>query len=159
MNKLTDPDYRLPYIEALRPASKLFEGTTAPMGIWGTDKETGERGEYVVKLQRAERMSPRSCSFELLGAWMARELDFFAPEPVVVNLTEEFVQNTLKGRTGFKAAYQSIGLNYGSVYEAGFTTSPTELMDEDEELLEQAKMLYVFDLFIANTDRGHKNLT
>ncbi|MDZ7717020.1 MAG: hypothetical protein U5J95_12475 [Balneolaceae bacterium] len=49
------------------------------MGIWGTDRETGRRAEYVVKLQRAERMSPRSCSFELLGAWMAREVGLFAP--------------------------------------------------------------------------------
>jgi len=156
MNKLTDSDYRLPIIEALRPAERLFEGTTAPMGIWGSDRETGERGEFVVKLQRAERMSPRSCSFELLGAWMAREVDLFAPEPVVVNLTKEFVEQTLRGKDGYKAAYQSIGLNYGSVYEEGFTAVPSDLLNPDEKLSEQIKMLYAFDLFIANTDRGHK---
>ena len=156
MNKLTDNDYRLPIIEALRPASRLFEGTTTPMGIWGSDRTTGERKEYVVKLQHGERMSPQSCSFELLGAWMAREVGLFAPEPVIVYISKEFVEQTLRGRDGYKAAYQSIGLNYGSVYEDGFTTTPAELMDKGETLFEQAKMLYVFDLFIANNDRGHK---
>lgn len=156
MNKLTDNDYRLPIIEAMRPAARLFEGTTAPMGVWGSDRETGERREYVVKLQRSERMSPRSCSFELLGAWMAREVGLFAPEPVEVHISKEFVEQTLRGRDGFKAAYQSIGFNYGSVYEEGFTTAPADLMEASENLYEQAKMLYAFDLFIANTDRGHK---
>lgn len=156
MKKLSDSDYRLPYIEALRPAEKLFEGTTAPMGIWGSDRETGERAEYVVKLTRGERMSPRSCSFELLGAWMAREVDLFAPEPVIVLLSKQFVEQTLKGRDGYRAAFQSIGLNYGSVYEDGFTTIPADLVETSQEMLEQAKMLYVFDLFIANSDRGHQ---
>lgn len=156
MTRLTDSDYQLPYIVPLRPGRRLFEGTTAPMGVWGSNLETGERAEYVVKLQRAERMSPRSCSFELLGAWMAREVGLFAPEPVIVQLSTEFVEHTLRGRNGYKAAYQSIGLNFGSKYEEGFTTAPSELMGEEESLFEQAKMLFVFDLFIANMDRGHK---
>ena len=156
MNKLTDNDYRLPYIEALRPAETLLEGTTAPMGIWGSDRETGERGAYVVKFVKSERMSPRSCSFELLGAWMAREVGLFAPKPNVVHISREFVEQTLKGRDGYKAAYQSIGFNYGSVYEVGYSSVPASVIDETDDLFEQVKMLYAFDLFIANTDRGHK---
>lgn len=156
MKKLTDKDYRLPYIEALRPALRLFEGTTSPMGIWGSDHETGERGEYVVKFTKSDRMSPRSCSFELLGAWMVREVDLYAPEPAVVHISQEFVEKTLRGREGYKAAYQSIGLNYGSVYEDGYSSVPASTIDYADNLFEQIKMLYTFDLFIANTDRGHK---
>jgi hypothetical protein len=153
MAKVTDTTYRLPTIEALSSFDQMI-GTTSPMAIWGVDTETGERGRYVVKYKNQNRMSASASAFEYLGAWMAREIELNATEPVAINISEDFV-STLAGRNGFKAASQSLGLNFGSKYVAGVTQIPPTGFTLTKEQTEQAKQLFVLDLFMQNTDRGH----
>jgi len=156
MKKLTDPDYRLPIAEALG-AFDLFEtGTTTPMAVWAVDTLGGSRGQYVVKFKHANRMSILSSTFELIGAWMAIELGLPAVEPALINISAEFVEIAMKGRDGYKAALQSQGLNFGTVYKAGYTYLPPRSLSLNDDLIDQIKLLYVFDNFISNADRGHQ---
>ncbi|NJN28602.1 MAG: hypothetical protein HC819_22800 [Cyclobacteriaceae bacterium] len=154
MVKVTDSTYRLPTIEALSSFGVFESGATLPMRVWGVDRETGERGQYVVKYKNQSRMIGSASSFEFLGAWMAQEIGLNAAEPVAINISENFV-STLSGRDGFKAASQSIGLNFGSKYVAGVTQIPPTGFTLTNEQIEQAKQLFVLDLFMQNTDRGH----
>lgn len=151
--KITDTTYRLPVVESLSTFPLFDKGTTAPMAIWGVDKATGERGQYVVKLKRSDRMTTTSSAFELIGAWMAMELELPVVEPTLVNLSAEFVETV---RDGYRAALQSRGINFGSKYQSGFSNIPQVSFSLPPEFDETVRMIYVFDLFIANTDRGHE---
>lgn len=154
MAKVTDSSYRLPIIEALSSFGVFESGATLPMRVWGVDTETGEREQYVVKYKNQNRMIGSASSFEFLGAWMAREVGLNAAEPVTINISEDFV-GTLAGRDGFKAASQSLGLNFGSKYVAGVAQIPPTGFTLTNEQIEQAKQLFALDLFMQNTDRGH----
>lgn len=154
MAKVTDSAYRLPIIDALSSFGVFESGTTLPMAIWGVDTDTGERGQYVVKYKNQNRMSASASAFEFLGAWMAKEVGIHAAEPVAINISEDFM-STLTGRDGFKAASQSIGLNFGSKYIASVTQIPPTGFTLTNEQIEQAKQLFALDLLMQNTDRGH----
>lgn len=156
MNKLTDKDYGLPVVEALNAFDLFDKGTTKPLGIVGVDRNTGERGEYVVKFKNSDRMTTKSSAFELMGAWMAMELELPVVQPALVNVSSEFVETSLKGRDGYRAAQQSLGLNFASKYQSGYQNIPEISFSLPDELQEIAKLIYVFDVFIANTDRGHQ---
>lgn len=154
--KLTDPEYRLPTIEALSAFDLFDKGTTAPLAIWAVDINTGNRGQYVVKFKNSERMSTTSSAFELIGAWMAKELELPVVEPALINISADFVETAMKGRDGYRAALQSQGINFGSLYQPGFSSIPEGSFALPDDLVEIAKLIYVFDIFIANTDRGHQ---
>lgn len=151
--KITDSQYRLPLIEALSAFELMDTGTTEPMAIWGVNKETGERGKFVVKFINSPRMSPKSSSRELLGCWIANELDIKVVEPVIVNISQDFA-NTIAGQKGYQSALKSLGHNFGSVYEEGYSLFPNTNFKLNASLMEQAKALFMFDMFIENADRG-----
>jgi hypothetical protein len=153
MMKITDAEYRLPYIEALSAFDVMETGTTQPMAIWGADTTTGERGKFVVKFVGSSRMSVKSSCRELLGCWMAKELEIPVVEPVIVNISEAFVSTTL-GQKGYQSALKSIGFNFGSMYEEGFSEFPQNNFKLSNALTEKAKMIFMFDMFIGNADRG-----
>lgn len=154
MVKLSDAGYSLAEIMALTPFDRFEHGTTEPMGVVGVHKTTGSRGQYVVKFRQNNRMSPKSSCRELLGAWMAAELDIHCIEPVLIDITAEFVK-TIAGRQGYKAAVQSLGLNFGSVYRAGLQHIPATAAFFTDDLLAQARRIFMFDMLIGNADRGH----
>jgi hypothetical protein len=156
MPKITDSAYRLPVIEALSAFELFDEGTTKPLAIWGVDKETGERGQYVVKFKNSGRMSIKSSAFELIGTWMAKELDLPVVEPVLVNISSEFTDTALKGKEGYRSALQSQGLNFGSKYISGYSNIPDSPLVLPNGLEKTIELVFVFDMFIANTDRGHQ---
>ncbi len=156
MNKLTSPDYRLPIIEALNPFDFFDAGTTVPLGVFGVDRVTGERGQYVVKMKYSERMSTASSAYELIGAWMAMELDLPVVEPVLIHISSDFAETSMLHRDGYRTALQSQGLNFGSKYQSGYSNLPPNSMTFSARLMETAQQLYVFDIFIGNTDRGHQ---
>lgn len=153
MKKLTDAAYRLPTVEAMTAFSLLDKGTTAPLAVWGVDTKTGERGQYVVKLKNSDWMTTTSSAFELIGAWMAMELELPVVEPALVNVSPEFVETV---REGYRAALQSQGINFGSKYQSGFSNIPQFSFSLPHEFIETVQLIYVFDVFIANTDRGHE---
>ena len=153
MMKITNAEYRLPYIEALSAFDIMETGTTQPMAIWGVDTITGERGKFVVKFVGSSRMSAKSSCRELLSCWIAKQLEIPVVEPVIVNISEDFV-NTILGQRGYQSALKSIGFNFGSRYEEGFSEFPQTNFILSNALVEQAKMVFTFDMFIGNADRG-----
>jgi hypothetical protein len=150
----SDPAYRLPQIEALRPGHILTSGTTLPMILDGVDRNTYERGQYVIKFWNANRMSKASSARELIASWIALELELPVVEPVIIHVSQAFV-DTLYGRDGYKAASQSLGENFGSTYRPGFEEI---LMGQkfNNQMEEIALRIYAFDLLITNPDRGHQ---
>lgn len=156
MTKITDATYRLPTIEALSAFDLFDKGTTEPLAVWGVDTESGERGQYVVKFKNIGRMSPASLVYELIGAWMAKQLDLPVVEPVLVNISPEFIETSLKGKDGYRTALQSQGLNFGSKYVSGYSNIPNDPLVLTTGTEKTAELIYVFDMFIANTDRGHQ---
>jgi hypothetical protein len=153
MLMISDKNYVLPQIFALEACGEMVSGTTKPMMIKGVDLKTGQRGQYVVKYMKSERMTPAASMRELLGLWIGKELGLNVVEPVVIKITQEFV-DTLKGKDGYLNAQKSIGLNFGSAYAAGFS----ELV-KGQPLTEfqtnEIKDIFAFDMFISNIDRGH----
>lgn len=151
--KITDDGYRLPYIEAIASFGVMESGTTKPMAIRGIDQQSGEVGKFVVKFIKGHRMTGASSCRELLGCWIAKQLDIKVIEAVVVNISGDFA-NTIIGEPGYQATLKSIGYNFGSIYEEGYSEFPNRYFAPDGNMLEQMKLVFMFDMFIANADRG-----
>jgi hypothetical protein len=153
MLKITDINYSLPQIHALRASHVLESGTTEPMLIHGVNSITGERGQYVVKYINNRRMSVRSACFELWGAWIGNQIGLNVAIPVIINVSAEFA-NTLIGRKGYHNALKSIGINFGTSYESGIMELVNGKFFLENNLLEQTESIFAFDMFISNADRG-----
>jgi hypothetical protein len=151
VRKLTDTNYFLPQVLALNGDKILGSGTTQPMLIRGVCKTTHEKADYVVKFKSSPRMSTKSSCSELIASLIALELDLNVVEPAIIEIIPEFV-DTLKGKDGYKNASNSLGINFGCKYVAGFMefVSGQQLNDQQYE---QAKEIFTFDLFISNADR------
>ncbi len=108
MTKITDPQYNLPIIEALSP-HKLFEtGANKPLLITGVDTN-GSKGDYVVKFRSAERMSYEASMRELLAAFIAMQMEITIVKPVIVNISQNFV-DLLQGDIAWQYAIQVLDL-------------------------------------------------
>lgn len=156
MNKITDADYYLPNIFAVSPLGEASNGTTAPVIIRGIDERTySESEEYFVKPIAAERMSANASMFELLAAFMAKQLGLNVAEPALINISPEFAE-LCKGKTYFFRIQKSIGINFGTRnFGGGFITWLPET-HLPFNLEEEALKIFVFDLLIQNADRGHQ---
>jgi hypothetical protein len=114
MGKITDPAYSLAVIEALSPHETFESGANKPLLITGVDA-TGKKNDYVVKFRAAERMSNEASMRELLALFIAAEMGIKAIEPVIINISQAFV-DLLVGNSAWQYASQSIGYNFGSEY-------------------------------------------
>ncbi|MDR6941692.1 HipA family kinase [Mucilaginibacter pocheonensis] len=151
MLKLSHPEYFLPTVHALEPGKVLSSGTTEPQLIRGVCVQTGKKSDYVVKYIRAQRMSPEASGRELIAALIARELDFNVPEPVIINISDEFVE-LMRGKDNFQVASNSLGFNFGNEYKTGYYPV---LKDQplNESMILKLANLYALDIFISNADR------
>ncbi|MBS4072154.1 MAG: hypothetical protein KGZ90_12535 [Algoriphagus sp.] len=152
--RFSDSQYYLPQIEALRANRVMSSGTTLPMSLEGVDRVTGVRDQFVVKFVKSPRMSPASSAKELIAAWVAMELDLPVVDPVIIHISQPFVES-MRGYDGFIHASQSLGENYGSRYKAGFE----ELLAGQKfsgKMETDALRIFGFDLFVTNSDRGHQ---
>jgi hypothetical protein len=153
MLKITDSAYFLPKITALSWGDVLPNGANMPQIIRGICQTTGNKGDYVVKYRGAERMYVGACAKELIAAYMANQMDFNIPEPVLIDISPEFVKSLLGNRM-YKIANNSIGINYGSRY---ISSSPTFINGNDvpngsgKDFVD----IFAFDLLIANADRNN----
>ena len=156
MNKITDADYYLPNIFAVSFLAEASTGETLPVIIRGVDERThDESGEYFVKPIAAERMSANASMFELLAAFMAKQLGLNVAEPALINISPEFAE-LCKGKTYFFRIQKSIGINFGTRnFGGGFITWLPET-HLPFNLEEEALKIFVFDLLIQNADRGHQ---
>jgi hypothetical protein len=152
--KITEKEYQLHTIEALDSNGLMDGGTTMPLSIRGVNTTNGERGQYILKWRNANRLSTQSMTNELLGAWIATELGISCVTPVLINISEDFVNKSMVGQEGFKAASQCIGINFGSEYIPGLLPFVNQFKAVDERQINQAIMIFLFDLFVDNSDRG-----
>lgn len=152
--KITDPAYSLPIVEALTPLEQFENSANKPLLVSGIDTHTGNRSEYVIKLNGAERMGytvPR-CK-ELIAAFMAMELGIPVVEPAIVNLSAQFIDTT-KGRNdiNYATVSKSLGYNVGSKYIKGLNTLAGH-QNLTPKQLELAHSIFAFDVLIQNADR------
>lgn len=130
----------------------LNTGRTRPMIIRGVCQQNGQKGEYVVKLKGSDQMWQGSSLNEILGAFIALELDFEIPEPVIVNISEGFVENMRHRHDNFSIASGSLGYNFGNVLkEAHQEMMPDQTVSK--ELKAKLLDLFAFDVLIGNPDR------
>lgn len=150
--KITDPNYSLPYIEALTPLDIFPNSANKPILISGVDTKSGERGEYVTKLNGSERMQVVSYrSKELIAAFMAMELELPVVEPAIIKISPEFLE-IAKGKDYFFTLQKSIGYNVGSKYlEKAMVTINNPVFNASQ--LTNAAQIFVFDVLIQNIDR------
>lgn len=156
MSKITDKDYYLPHIYAVSPLGEASSGTTSPVIIRGIDEATGdESGEYYLKPLAAPRMSAKASMFELVAAFMAKELELNVAEPVLINVTEPFVE-LCRGQSYYQRVAGSIGINFGSKNFGGgfYTWLPETALSYTLE--DEALRIFIFDMLIQNVDRGHQ---
>ncbi len=151
---ITDKEYQLYTIEALDSFGLVDGGTTFPLSIRGVNTTTGERGQYILKWRNANRLSAQSMTNELLGAWISTELGIHCVTPVLINISEDFVNKIMTGQEGYKAAAQSIGINFGSEYIPGLFPFVNQFRADDDRHINQAIMVFMFDMFVDNSDRG-----
>lgn len=150
--KLTDASYYLPIIQALEAGKTLNSGRTKPMIVRGVCTQDGQKGEYVVKFNGSEEMYPGACLNELLASLIAMELDFLVPEPVIINITLEFVETMRHKHDNYLMATKSIGFNFGSTLNLGFQeVVPGQTLGY--ELKAKLPELFALDVFLGNTDR------
>lgn len=151
MLKLSHPNYFLPTVEAVGAGTILRTGTTLPQIVTGVCMQTGIKSDYVVKFIASTRMSPEASARELIAALIARELDFVVPEPVIINISDAFIE-TMRGDENFQVASNSLGFNFGNEYKIGYISV---LKDQQINSLLESKLvdLYAFDLMISNADR------
>ncbi|NLR77029.1 HipA family kinase [Chitinophaga eiseniae] len=151
MNKITDPSYILPNVHALALFDQFEGSANKPLLIDGIETQSHERGEYVVKLRAAERLSNEAFQRELIAAFIAMELDIPCVQPAVITVSSDFV-DTLKGDNSWQVANKSLGYNFGSKYMTGYNTIILGAPLSNEEL-KHAQNIFLFDLLIQNTDR------
>lgn len=156
MGKITDSDYCLPHIYAVSPLGEAGNGTTAPVIIRGINEVThDETTEYFLKPVAAPRMSVNACMFELLAAFMAKQIELNVAEPVLINISQDFA-DICRGKPYYQKIQNSIGINFGTVNFGGsfYIWQPDANLSIGLE--DEALKIFVFDLLIQNIDRGHQ---
>jgi hypothetical protein len=154
MPSVKDTNYKLPIIEPLQKHQVFPNSANKPLLITGVDIDTGLKGDYVVKLMKAERMSEAAAMRELLAAFIAMELDLLVTLPAVINISLDFV-NLLQGETEYRVAQQSLGYNFGTKYVDRFQAFAVN-QTLPKTLIESALEIFAFDVFIQNVDRSHE---
>lgn len=151
MKKITDPDYQLPDVYAQRFSESFMASANKPLLISGIDRNTNEKGDYVVKLMRAQRMSEEASMRELLASFIAMEMEISVVEPAIVEIDQGFLE-VLKGNDAWAIAGKSLGYNYGSSYIKEHSTLVLQKGLNNKQL-PFAQDVFAFDMFIQNTDR------
>lgn len=148
---VTDADYYLPHVLAMEPGRVFTNGANKPQLIRGFCEETANEGDYVLKGKGGERMGPAAFERELLGCFTAWQIGLSAVEPVQIIVTDEFAR-TMLGQDNYALISRSLGHNYGSVFRPGMREFVANQPLSPSEM-EQAKLIFAFDVLIQNTDR------
>jgi hypothetical protein len=149
--KITDPSYFLPRVFATEAGRVLASGRTRPMLIRGVCLQNNEKGDYVVKLKGSPEMYADASMKELLGSFIATELDLYTPGPASIELTPELME-TMEDHGNFLFAGMSLGLNFGTSLQTGFQ-EVLQGQAISTGLYEKLYDVFAFDTLIANPDR------
>ncbi len=154
MKKITDVDYFLPNIIPSNKNQSCKGGATLPIIITGTCSKTYLEDDYVLKFRSGEGMTYHSCIKELLGSFIAMELELNVVEPVIINLVSDFV-DTIDILEEKKIAQNSLGYNYGSKFLTGLNPLYRD-MEIYNDLRKEAIKVFIFDIMINNIDRNYR---
>lgn len=144
--------FTLAQVYAVEVIHELTDSANLPLVVAAIDLTTNERSEYAVKLNASERMLPHGRMFELIGAFMAIELELSVVVPVVVNVSEDFV-DLQKGKDYFLRCSKSLGYNYGSGYIKGLLILDNQIALTAKQK-EMGQEILAFDMLIGNVDRN-----
>ncbi|MDQ3712211.1 MAG: hypothetical protein M3388_08345 [Acidobacteriota bacterium] len=110
----------------------------------------------LVKANGLPRITTLDLYCEILGNLLAREFGIETPEPFIVRIDTEFVQ-AIRKPLWEKSIMIKAGLGVGcEYYSQGFTAIASNMFLSKEKL-EQAIMIYGFDLLTQNPDRREAN--
>lgn len=133
-------------------------GTTKPLVIECeySDENIPVRKTLLVKANGLPRITNLDLYCEILGNLLAREFGIETPEPFIVRIDEDFVRATRKILWEENIKIKP-GLGVGCEYFSQGFTAITSNMHLSKEKLEQAIMIYGFDLLTQNPDRRETN--
>ncbi|MDF2858018.1 MAG: hypothetical protein K0Q87_3869 [Neobacillus sp.] len=144
--------FTLAQVYAVEVIHELIDSANLPFVVGAIDKTTHERAEYVVKLNASERMVPYGRMFELIGSFMAIELDLSVVVPVIVDVSEDFIE-LQKGKDHFLRCSKSLGYNYGSEFVKGLSILDNHIALTGKQK-DVAQEILAFDMLIGNVDRN-----
>lgn len=133
-------------------------GTTKPLVIECeySDENVPVRKTLLVKANGLPRITNLDLYCEILGNLLAREFGIETPKPFVVRIDEDFIKITRKVLWEENINIKS-GLAVGCEYFSQGFAAITSNMHLSKEKLEQAIMIYGFDLLTQNPDRREIN--
>ena len=148
--KITDDNFKIRHIYASGVIKQMSSGITEPYHIRGID-ETSHMEDYFILKAFGQHFIENNAICELLGSFIAMQLDMPVPFPCLVNVERDFLE-TLRGQEYFSHISNAAGINFGCDFlSACQTWMPMQTLPKI--LLEQASNIFVFDLIILNGDR------
>ncbi len=154
MNKITNPQFKLSEVLAMQFHNTAESGANRPLIIKGVNLETKTSNNYVLKYRGAERMDASACGRELLSSFIIAELGINIPNPVIVNVRDEFLKtNGIQFHPDFSKIIKSKGLNFGCEYLDG-NIPPLQSQNFTPKQKEQAASIFLFDMLMQNADRN-----
>jgi hypothetical protein len=152
MGIIKDDSFKLSriYPQVLREG---FESSqNRPVLIRGINVDTGVADYYVIKPAGANRMYNGAAMRELIASLLALELELQTPEPVIVEVDDRFIELT-KGTVYYSSFEKSQGLNFGSKYIEGHNIWKDDHF-KTPVLFSEIQKIFIFDIFIENSDRN-----
>ena len=97
-------------------------------------------------------MSVEAFERELLGCFAAWQVGLHAVNPVQIDVSSQFL-GLMRGREEYSLISRSLGRNFGSQYQGGLREFINGQPLTSAEL-EQAQLIFAFDVLINNVDRN-----
>lgn len=150
--RITEENYQTKQVIALEATETTRGGANKPLFITAYNPSLSKTEEFVLKYRGAERMDERTSARELIGAFLAMELDIAVPEPAIVHVDDRFL-NLLTKHSEYPKIVKSKGINFGSQK----MLEPIDLLPNQPlsaTHLKQATRIFMFDIMIQNADRN-----
>lgn len=144
-----------PTVTAVALQREFATGTTKPCLMLC---ETGDgTQEYVTKFRSEVRNGAGGLCFECFAALLGLHFGIPMPSPALVQLSSNLADAVLPHAPGAGARIRSsAGLNFGTLYLAGYTTWPID-QPIPVGLRQTAAEILAFDALIENVDRRREN--
>ncbi len=152
MDKITSHGYVLPQVLAIAKHQTLKGGVNQPLVVKAVDAVNYRSEEYVLKYRGGEGMNEMTSGLELMGSFMAAQVEIPTPDVAIVVVTDDFLEQ-LKSEPEYQNVSKGKGINFGSKYEKIKTdVYKGQLMTPGQ--VQQAARVFAFDLLIDNADRN-----
>ncbi|MBK8564033.1 MAG: hypothetical protein IPN76_12010 [Saprospiraceae bacterium] len=152
MDKITSPGYVLPQVLAIAKHQTLKGGVNQPLVVKAMGAVNYRSDEYVLKYRGGEGMNEMTSGLEMMGSFMAAQVEIATPEVAIVVVTDDFLAQ-LTGEPEYHNVFKGKGINFGSKYEK-IKTDVYKGQTLTPEQTQQAARIFAFDLLIDNADRN-----